>query len=201
MSALLLYRYSRLGGLGHFHELGHADHDKLRRPDGGNPHVHVQIALGHGLRRIVTGIDFDVKRLRRGFADQGAVAPLGGEKTTDLPANLAPKLLTVGLKHRPVQALFDGLFNKNHQAANIDVLPERIQRQGARAPHTDTGIGEVPDRIDAIGIELGLVTGGDRRGQHRGEIELAHVDAGRGFVDADGLVGVGVDTGDEARGR
>src|SRR5690606_30006155 len=107
-------------------------------------------------------VALDVERLLRRCAEQRATAPYQGQESANIAADACPQILIVGFKDHPLRATFDTFLDHVEQAADVDVAPGRIARQGAPTPDTDTPARERTDdvhlnrrRVEQIVFALG----------------------------------------------
>src|SRR4051812_41038698 len=78
----------------------------------------IEIVLVH--RRAIAAHE---ERLLGLVAEEGAHLPLVEEEVLDRAADVRPQALAVGLEHRPLRALVDGVLEVDEVAPQVDVLP------------------------------------------------------------------------------
>src|SRR5205085_11446880 len=69
---------------------------------------------------------------------------------------LLPQRRVVRLEHSPLQ-VDENLFDDGEaQAADVDVAPERVEAERARAPHEEAAARKTPKAVDALRVAAGL---------------------------------------------
>src|SRR5688500_11923904 len=115
-----------------------------------------QLARVDDLGRVGLGVALDVERLLRSRPHQGARAPQERQERGDRPLHALPEAMVVGLEDDPLGRALDRRLHHDEQAADVDVAPARIRRQGAGAPDADRAVHEA-DAVDALRVEQVLL--------------------------------------------
>src|SRR3984893_14070354 len=118
-------------------ELCDAEDDKLGRLHGSDPDIDDQLTDVDRVLGVVLRVAFDEERLACAGAEERAIAPDPAEERRNVALHRVPQARVVRLEHHPLSPFEDGLFDVVEKAADVEVAPLGITRDGPRAPHPD----------------------------------------------------------------
>src|SRR5947207_14998718 len=168
-------------------------HDELRRRDERESEFRDDFARLACLRRVGLLITLDVEGLVARVAFERALAPERFEAGRQLARDAHPEARRVRLKRGPRRVERDPAVDGQELSADVDVAPEGVAAERARAPHAYASTGEGPEAVDALRVEFVLLLVVNVRFEVYGP---EHLLVRRGLEDADARVRARVDSGD-----
>src|SRR2546423_4260737 len=168
-------------------------HDELRRRDDGEAGLRDDLARVARLCRVGLLVALDVEGLVARVAFERALAPERFEAGRQLARDAHPEARRVRLERGPRRVECDPAVDGQELSADVDVAPDGVAAERARAPHAYAAPGEGTQAVDALRIQLVLLLVVNVRFEVYGP---EHLLVRRGLEDADARVRARVDSGD-----
>src|SRR5438270_10191751 len=168
-------------------------HDELRRRDEREADFSDDLARVARLCRVGLLVALDVESLVARVAFERALAPERFEVGRQLARDAHPQSRRVRLERGPHRVERDPAVDGQELPADVDVAPDGVAAERARAPHAYAATGEGPKAVDALRVQLVLLLVVNVRFEVYGP---EHLLVCRGLEDADARVRARVDSGD-----
>src|SRR5262249_44554287 len=138
--------------------LADAEDDEFRRLDGSKTDFHDELASVDDLGRVGFRVALDKEALLRRLAHERPVPMEEREERADGPGDALPEPVVVRLEDHPLGGALDRRLHHDEEAADVDVTPRGIRRQGAGAPNPDAAAEHQADAVDTLRVEEILLT-------------------------------------------